>query len=127
MFSMNYFIPIAPVFMVASCGSYLTRMLKDFVLLGEKVYGVFGNFLTTRTAVSYRLLVNAYLFLMSCVAGFLILLALVLYTSALLFASLPIMESYTLAAGRQLGKIFCIVSNDIIVPIIIFFLVQSTE
>jgi hypothetical protein len=101
-------------------------MLKVFASRGAKVYDAFGNFLPTRIVVSYLLLATAYLFSMNCVAVFLILLAPVLSTIVLLFDSSPIMELYTLAAVRPSGKTFCIVSDDIIAPLIIFFSVQST-
>ena len=126
MYSMNYFIPIARVIMVASCGSYLIQTLTVFALHGGKVYNAFGNFLPTHIVVSSLLLVIAYLFSMNCVAVFLILLGPVLNTIVLLFASSPIMELYTLAAVRPSGKTFCIVSNVIIAPIIIFSSVQLT-
>ena len=126
MYSINCFILIARVITVANCGSYLIRTLTVFALLGGKVYDAFGNFLPTRTVVSSLLLVIAYLFSMNCVAVFLILLAPVLNTFVLLFASSLIVELYTLAAVRPSGKTFCIVLNVIIVPIIIFFLVQLT-
>jgi hypothetical protein len=62
MYSINCFIPIARVIMVASCGSYLIRTLKVFASLGGKVYDASGNFLPTGIEVFYLLLVTACLF-----------------------------------------------------------------
>jgi hypothetical protein len=118
MYSINCFIPIARVIMVASCGN---PNVESFCVAWRKGLRRIWKLPSNSHCSLLPIISNCLLFSMNCVAVFLILLAPVLSTIVLLFDSSPIMEWYTLAAVRPSGKTFCIVSDDLIAPIIISF------